>query len=212
MNETQKRITTFVDAADGDSQPADCAIIFGVSLPEPAHIAAELFHAGIVRHIVTTGGPRRDDPTFVEAERHADILRARRVPERAIIIEAKSSTTLENAEFARRLITARLGEVQSLIAVTFWFHRRAMLALERYFPSVERIDVVTYEPVIGGELVSRLLWPETQNAYRVLQEYHRLRELDSPHLRMAATKPKAILERLGSEGNLREDDRLDRPD
>jgi hypothetical protein len=105
-----------------------------------------------------------------------------------------------------------LGEVQSLIAVTFWFHRRATLALERYFPGLERIDVATYEPVIGGELVSRLLWPETRNAYRVVQEYHRLRELDSPHLRMAATRAKAILERLGSEGNLREDDRLDTPD
>ena len=88
------------------------AIVLGAAVwpggaPSPTLIrraatAAALWHAGAVGGIVATGGVGRHPPS--EAELIRLLLAERGVPERAVLIEDRSHTTLENLANARALL------------------------------------------------------------------------------------------------------------
>ena len=62
-------------------------------------------------------------------------------------VENVSSTTPENVLFALPMIEARCGETPvTVIAIVKRYHRRALVILARYTPSIERIFAVDYEP------------------------------------------------------------------
>jgi hypothetical protein len=170
----EAEVTSIIDAAAPGMALANCAVIFGNSLPEPARIAAKLYMQGFTQLIVVTGGPRRNDPSFVEAERHMEVLMACGVPRDHILIEPRSRNTIENAEFSAQLLRGVISDPKSIIAILLWWHRRALYALSGAFPALERIYTADYEPVIRGELVSRASWHETACAAKLRGEAARL--------------------------------------
>lgn len=90
--------------------------------------AAALWHEGAVTHVICAGGLGRHPPT--EAEVMRDILRGAGVPEGAILIEDRSTTTEENIGFALPLLGG-LGARQ-VIVVTDWYHApRARMTARR---------------------------------------------------------------------------------
>lgn len=90
--------------------------------------AARLWQAGEVSAVVCCGGLGRHPPA--EAVVMRDLLRGLGLPEAAILIEDRSTTTAENVAFALPLLRAR-GE-SAVIVVTDWYHApRARLTARR---------------------------------------------------------------------------------
>jgi uncharacterized SAM-binding protein YcdF (DUF218 family) len=171
-------IAGYVDAATPGLAPADFIIVFGTRFPDPAPVAASLYHDGLSPRIVLTGGANRQLPDLIEADVHADLIKAADVPPDAIIIERQSRNTFENVTFARQLIQPVIGHPETAIAVVKWHHRRAVLLLARNIPSLRRIFTVTYNPPGPGtgEPVTRDNWPG-QDASGVRREFDAIHSL-----------------------------------
>ena len=110
------------------------AVILGAAVwpdgPSPtlrrrtAH-AARLYHAGKVGKIVACGGLGKHPPS--EAEVMRDLLVADGVPQSAILMENRSTTTAENIAFAVPLIGG-----DRVLLVSDWYHLpRARLVAAR---------------------------------------------------------------------------------
>ncbi len=87
--------------------------------------AAALFHTGHVTALIACGGLGRHPPTEAEAIR--SLLLAEGVPDAAITLEERSTTTGENIRFALPLLAGR-----EVLIVTDWYHApRARLIARR---------------------------------------------------------------------------------
>ena len=142
------RIARYLDL-HASPQRADLAFVFGTRSLAPIGIAADLFHRDLVRHVVLTGGSRRDLGGLIEALAHQEALLERGVPEDRIILESESTNTLENVVFALPKVAARI-DVESIEAVTVvakWYHaRRCVMTLKPHLPQGVRYYVASYEP------------------------------------------------------------------
>lgn len=139
-----------MDARAPGLGPADLIFVFGTRLARPAELAADRFLDGLAPTVVVTGGSERQSDGLNEAEHHRDVLLARGVPEHAVIVENRSANTPENVLFAVPLIEALCERPPAtVIAVVKRFHRRGLITLARYIPSVERIYAVDYEPDVA---------------------------------------------------------------
>ncbi|MEJ6403974.1 YdcF family protein [Yoonia sp. 2307UL14-13] len=88
--------------------------------------AAKLWHQGVAPLIVPCGGLGAHPPT--EAAVMRDILLQAKVADRAVLLEDRSTSTLENIRFARRLLS---GPVVTI--VTDKYHERRALMVARHF-------------------------------------------------------------------------------
>lgn len=87
---------------------------------------AQLYKAGLARHVVVSGGFNHPEVGCYPAERAARKLRAAGVPARALILEARSQHTRGQAEEVLKL--AKQRGWSSLILVASHFHQiRAFL-------------------------------------------------------------------------------------
>jgi uncharacterized SAM-binding protein YcdF (DUF218 family) len=149
-----------IDAAAPGIGNADVIFVFGTLHVTAAEVAAERYRAGHASLVVLTGGESPARPGHYEALRHSEILLKRGVPEEAIIVEAESQTTTENVTLALPLIRERIGDPDTAVAVVKWFHRRALVLLARYAPSIRRIFAADYEPFdpVTGKRLRRDTW------------------------------------------------------
>jgi len=85
------RITHYLDV-QADAAHADCVVVFGTRLSEPAYIALALLQRQTVDYIVLTGGANRLTGAN-EAHAHLAILHAAGVPPARIIVEDRSTNT-----------------------------------------------------------------------------------------------------------------------
>lgn len=117
---------------------ADAALVFGNTVDrngvpskrlESRLVAArELYAAKRVRYVLVSGGFGKEG--FDEAEVMARWLRARGVPDSALIVDSHGTDTRATCVNARRLLAAR--GAKSVDVVTQWFHvPRARLAAQR---------------------------------------------------------------------------------
>lgn len=170
---TAKGITRFLDV-NALTESADLAFVFGTRLPEPARLAASLLERGVVPLVVVTGGVFGPDGRS-EATRHRDFLLEAGVSPQQILVEDRSTSTLENVTLALPLIEARVGleRVRSVLAVAKWAHsRRALMTLKRHLPGV-RLHALTYE---RPGLEREGWWRDEATARRVLWEWEQLPE------------------------------------
>jgi uncharacterized SAM-binding protein YcdF (DUF218 family) len=90
--------------------PVDAALVFGTGLAWKAHArcatAAELFHCGLVRFLIVSGGVLVPGTHMTEAEWFREQLVARGVPAERILLESRATNTAENAAFALPIIEA----------------------------------------------------------------------------------------------------------
>ena len=121
-------------------EPADLIFVLGSHDLRVAGHAADLFHRGLAPLVILSGGlGRLTAGTWVrsEAEMFAGVLRARGVPDSAVLLEDRSTNTGENIRFTRQLLAARRLEVRSLIAVQKpYMERRAFATLRHQWPEV----------------------------------------------------------------------------
>jgi len=114
-----------------DSGPvqADVVILLGGGSQkhERALKAAQLYKEHAAAGIIVTG--QGDDQI------NRQMLLANGVPDSAIQVEGKSTTTCENAKFTGKLLKAE--HIRSAIIVTTWYHaRRAEKTFEHFVPGV----------------------------------------------------------------------------
>lgn len=137
-----------VDAVRGASrEPADTAIVLGAALwnnrPSPAlrerlEGAYALFEAGVVDHIIVSGG-MGSGADITEAEGMMEYLVARGVPQDKIYLEEVSTNTWENLYFSRQILEA--NEWNSAIVVTHDFHGARALDMAHVL-SMEEVQLL----------------------------------------------------------------------
>jgi len=157
VGETAGQIDAAIDARAPGLAAADLIFVFGTRLAEPALLAVDLYRRRLAPFVVLTGGCNRQQDGLNEAEHHRGLLLGAGVPADCIILENQSSNTMENVLFAVPLIEERQPRLRSVIAVVKRSHRRALINLARYAPSIERIYAVDYDAGLGAERVNKEL-------------------------------------------------------
>jgi uncharacterized SAM-binding protein YcdF (DUF218 family) len=100
------------------------------ALERRARLAARLYREGLAPRVVLTGGTGAHPPS--EARAAADVVIREGVPESALILEERSTSTAENAREAARLI-----EAERVVVVTDAYHTfRAQRVFARHFDRV----------------------------------------------------------------------------
>jgi|GEM_PF-261814 len=113
---------------DSGEVKADVMVVLGGGLRERPERAAELFKQRAAPKILVAG--------FGDCKANGQLLEKSGVPETAIVLESKSRTTRENAEFSIPLLRS-LG-AHRVIIVTSWYHsRRALACFEHYAPDIK---------------------------------------------------------------------------
>jgi uncharacterized SAM-binding protein YcdF (DUF218 family) len=124
-----------------DSGPvkADVMVVLG-GTTDRAGRAAELFKAGEASKIIVSG--------FGDCATNERLLKNAGVSIANIILEAKSRTTRENAEYSISLL--RQMSAHRVIIVTTWYHsRRALACFEHYAPEIQFYSRPSYFGYVG---------------------------------------------------------------
>ena len=136
---------------------ADCIVGFGCYNEDVARRAAQLYRQGYAPLLLFTGGLGRNTRlmwTESEASRFARIAIEAGVPERAILLEDRSTNSGENLIFSRRLLMERGLDHPKIIAVHKpYMERRLFAAFPIYWPEAE-VTVTSwqqsYEEYVSG--------------------------------------------------------------
>jgi hypothetical protein len=123
---------------------ADVCILFGCTYYGKEHSdhlaegAADLYFQGYFDLIIPTGGVYTDDGR-TEAERMRDILLARGIPKKKIILENKAQSIIENIIYSMAILDDMFGieKIKSMMAIGhIHASRRFLMTLERQWPEV----------------------------------------------------------------------------
>jgi hypothetical protein len=155
------------------SAVVDVIFLFGgITMPEVWHKALELYQDGFSEKVYIAGGvgkkSKADKIEVSEAETIKTFLLSRGVPSEAVIIETKSTNTLENILCAKKV----LESAKKVIAVSKPFHMRRVLAtFNKQYP---QLSVLCCPP----ELMYENLDDQEKEYYfdRMLGEVNRLSE------------------------------------
>jgi uncharacterized SAM-binding protein YcdF (DUF218 family) len=113
-----------------DSGPvkADAIVVLGGGWPDRPERAAKLLKEGEAPKILVSG--------YGDCVSNEKLLEREGVTSSDIILESKSRTTQENAEFSIPLL--RQMGAHRVIIVTSWYHsRRALMCFEHYAPDIQ---------------------------------------------------------------------------
>lgn len=132
-----------------DEKPAgDIAIAFGTwnSWKESVEKAAELYKNNFVPKIIVSGGV---NPTsgVIEGDLMAIELEKLGVPKKDILVENRSTNTLENVLFSKKIIDKELGlqNIRVIIAVVKNYHaRRVLMTLRKHISQNIKLKSAAY--------------------------------------------------------------------
>lgn len=108
--------------------PADAIVVFGAAEysghPSPVYRARldhafDLFHQGVAKVVITTGGAAAD-PSFSEGGVGHDYLMHRGIPDASLIAETQSADTAQSAQ--RVAVILRANHMRSCVAVSDAYH------------------------------------------------------------------------------------------
>lgn len=124
----------------------DVIFVPGTRLSEPARLAADLLARQIAPIAVLTGGINRVSG-LGESREHYRLMRDMGIGDDRLIVEDRSSNTLENVTMALPLVQARCPRITRVLAVTKWMHsRRVLMTLKRNWPEGIRYYAQSYAP------------------------------------------------------------------
>lgn len=158
------------------SEKADFAFIFGTRQYQGAvQLAYDLYKRNMVSKILVSGGVNR-----VSGENEALVifqkLSSLGVNEGDIIVEDRSTNTLENVLFSRQVIEENIGfkNIQTIIAVVKNYHsRRALMTLTKHFPKHIKFISADYEVYN----FNKNNWSESeQGKEKVFGEYEKIQK------------------------------------
>ncbi|MFC1638746.1 YdcF family protein [Patescibacteria group bacterium] len=171
-DEQLRQITEYIFLPP-DPKPCDIGFVFGTRLAGPVDRAYEAFALGLVPRLLLSGGANRHTGV-VEADWMAAELEVLGVPPDRLLLENRSTNSLENVMFSRDLVAERLAPdaVRSILVIAKHFHvRRAMMTLKRHFPAGTALRAFPYE-VLG---FTRDNWHESEvGREKVLAEWKKI--------------------------------------
>ena len=156
--------------------PADAIVVIGGDhKPERVWWAVDLYNRGYAPVLILSGGTVvfEGDEWITEAEMMRRYARIWGAPDEAVILEARSSSTIENAQFCQEICSSH--GYHSILLVTSPYHsRRAGRTFREVFGSSTRVLV---QPALQG-FFKVFWWRYPDHVFVVLYEYqHRLRDL-----------------------------------
>jgi vancomycin permeability regulator SanA len=92
--------------------------------------AYELFQKNVIKKIILTGGHAPGD--LSESEAAAKYLKKLGVPDNAIIIETKTSTTIEQMKFLKKTLSS-VEKPDSVLVISDEFHLSRILQITKFF-------------------------------------------------------------------------------
>jgi uncharacterized SAM-binding protein YcdF (DUF218 family) len=134
-------------------QISDCLLIFCSNDLRVAEYAAALYHAGMARYILCSGGVAHQHDLLATSWDEAEAIVFKKelmkldVTQSNIFVESAATNTGENARYSRAYIEAHLQDIQKILLVQKPFmERRAFATLKKEWPTV---DVsVTSPPIL----------------------------------------------------------------
>ncbi|MGB9598478.1 MAG: YdcF family protein [Minisyncoccales bacterium] len=141
-----KKITEYIFLKP-NPQKADLALVFGTRHQEAINKVYELYRDGLVPKILISGGRNRINCKNEALEMSNKLIQLG-VKNDEIILEDKSTNSLENVLFSKQVIGEKIGfeKIRKIIAVVKHYHsRRALMTLKKHFPNNIELTPVTYE-------------------------------------------------------------------
>ncbi len=145
-------IANFIFVSD-EPEKVDAIFLPGGSHPEQPEYAAKLYHRGLAKWLVPSGGisvkhdkwpgvrsktDRYNGDYQSDCEFFTDVLLKNGVPISAIIGEDKSGHTRDNAFLSRKVVDEKAIEIKTALIVCKAFHaRRCLMLYQMAFPDVE---------------------------------------------------------------------------
>jgi DUF218 domain len=166
---TAAQIAALTASVDIEAPPPDTGpsalVLFGTNQAAPARIGAGRFRRGLAPLIIATGGINRHDG-IVEGREFARQLAAAGVPASAVRVEDQSKDTWQNVELSLPYLREALAMGLPLVAVSKWYHLRAVYCLHTQLPEAVPLYAIGWEPVYAGTLVTRDNWPSSPDGRR----------------------------------------------
>jgi uncharacterized SAM-binding protein YcdF (DUF218 family) len=164
-------ITAYVDIeAPPPDEPA-AHLIFGTNQAQPATIVAGRYRRGLAPLVIATGGVNRHNG-IIEGRQFHQLLTTSGVPDSSIRVEDQSVNTWQNVELSLPFLREALAAGLPLVAVSKWYHRRAVHALRTLLPEARFFYAISWEPVYGGTPITRDTWPQAPDGERrVIREW-----------------------------------------
>lgn len=153
-----------IDAPPPDGEPV-ALVLFGTNQAAPARIAADRYHAGAAPLIIATGGINRHSG-ITEGREFARQLADTGVPGSAIRVEDQSEDTWQNVELSMPYLREALAMGLPLVAVSKWYHLRAVYCLRTQLPEAVPLYAIGWDPVYAGSLVTPDNWPSSPDGRR----------------------------------------------
>lgn len=186
LSEAQVAALTRVVFLDGPGEPEACDLIFVFGGTHPAlwRAAAEAYHRDLGPRLLLTGGvnprgtqgrARENAGKVPEARFLAGKLIEAGVPENRLILEERSTNTLENVLFAREVFD--FGTIESVLLVCKSYAAgRKYRTLRRHLLAGVRIVPYPFDTTgRDGQLITRENWMESaEGRARVYGEYLRI--------------------------------------
>lgn len=135
------------------SGPADVGIVLGASLwgdvPSPGlkerlNLVVQEYEAGRFQEIIVTGGYDTPQSTVSEAEGSKRYLVEQGIPEEHIWLESKSTSTLENLQYAQNIMVEHGWHTATIMTHTFHGTRAREIAEALDYDAIEIITVKSH--------------------------------------------------------------------
>lgn len=161
-------------------RPADLIFILGSNDVRVAQYAAELYKRNLASILLFSGGVGRftGEWAVTEAELFAAAAMEKGVPEKAILIENKSTNTGENVRYSREILKkAGIPEPVSLIALQKpYMERRTLATLQAQWPEAQVVvgsPPVSFREYLTPELPRQLVVSAMVGDFQRILEYPR---------------------------------------
>ena len=141
-------------------------VLGGDSSGERVVEGVKLYKQGYAKRILMSGGPLYRELTYAGLMKRQSLESG--VPEKAVLLQAKSRSTLEDAQFSLPIVKA--GGYKSIILVTSPTHTRRAARVFRRIYSKEGIKVMV-QPVEKSEFSPDRWWTRHEDAGLVVWEY-----------------------------------------
>lgn len=141
-----KKITDYI-FLKSKPQKADLALVFGTCHQEAINKVFELYRNKLVSKILVSGGINRVTGENEALEMGNKLIRLG-VKKDDLILEDKSTNSLENVLFSKQIIDEKIGfnKIKKIIAVVKHYHsRRAMMTLKKHLSNAIELIPITYE-------------------------------------------------------------------
>jgi uncharacterized SAM-binding protein YcdF (DUF218 family) len=144
---TKQEMTDYI-FLDDKNPKGDIALVFGTWNAWQGSIekAAELYTKKLVPKIIVSGGvnPKTKE---IEGDKMAKELIALDIPKEDILIENKSTNTLENVLFSLDVIDRKIGlkNIHTIVGVVKNYHaRRALMTMRKNIPAQIALKAAAY--------------------------------------------------------------------